>query len=261
MISATIIADSISLDSKRLTTLEVTFHRFILAEFNTYRKFSRNAASSRAIPLQRRIDEVVTNPALPVKWGKNQPGMVASEDLDEESEYEARMTWLEAADAAADYARCLSMLGLHKQVAARVLEPFLWHTSVVSSTDYQNMFKQRIHPDAQPEFQALAVKMKEAYDASEPVTLSYGEWHLPYVSDEEKSEFDLDQQKQLSVARVAKTSYLNQGKVDIDKDFALYDRLINSEPIHYSPLEHIATPRASVTQGNFDGWLQLRHDL
>lgn len=259
-ISATIIKDSIN-RGNRLTTIECTFHRFILPEVNTYRMWSRNAASSRAIPLKRRIEEVRTDPAIPVQWGKNQRGMVAEHNLSSETSSECFYTWIEASAAAADYAEILASLNLHKQTASRILEPFLWHTSVISSTDFSNCFNQRIHPDAQPEFKELAEAMKEAVDGSEPEILSENEWHLPYVDEDEKESVSLDQQKKISVARVARSSYLNQDKKDVEADIYLYDRLLSANPPHLSPFEMVATPvvAGEMPAGNYQGWHQLRH--
>jgi hypothetical protein len=259
-IKATVIEDSKS-GNNRLITLECTFHRFILPEVNTYRMWSRNAASSRAVPLKRRIEEVRSNPAMPVEWGENQRGMVAENQLDKHTSFECFSAWKKASLAAADYAEHLGSLKLHKQVASRVLEPFLWHTSVISATDFTNCFTQRIHPDAQPEFRELALAMKEAISSSEPKLVSHGEWHLPYVTDDERGIYHLDILKKISVARVARSSYLNQDKKDIEADLALYDRLISADPPHLSPFEMIATPASPSEQtlGNFDGWHQLRH--
>jgi len=262
VISVKIIADSISLQGDRLTTMECTFHRFILPEVNTYRMWSRNAASSRAIPLKRRIEEVRSNPAIPVHWGKNQRGMVAELILDEADEIEARNKWIEAANHAADIAEHFDNLKLHKQVAARILEPFVWHTSVIASTDFDNCFNQRIHADAQPEFQVLAIEMKKALDNSKPEEIGYNEWHLPYVTPAEQI-LTLETKKKISVARVARSSYLNQNKSDIDSDIALYERLVSADPPHLSPFEMVATPalgKGSIP-GNFNGWHQLRHAI
>ena len=93
---AKIICDSISPDGIRLTTMEVKMHRFILAEMNTHRIFSRNSASSRAIPVKKMLERVKTDPAMPVFWGKNQSGMGASEELSPLEKEEAIKQWLEA---------------------------------------------------------------------------------------------------------------------------------------------------------------------
>lgn len=258
-IKAKIIADSINEYGQRLTSIECTFHRFILPEFNTYRKWSRNAQSSRAIPISKRIAEVRENPALPVLWGKNQKGMIASEILHPHEEFDARATWLGSAHAAADYAQILADLKLHKQTASRILEPYLWHTSVVTSTDWDNMFNQRIHEDAQPEFKVLAEHMYDALWNSEPQFIPSYKWHLPYISDYEKKKYEDVTLRQASVARVARTSYGKKDEWDIEEDVSLFKRLVLSEPIHYSPLEHIARPIEGECLGNFDGWQQLRH--
>jgi len=257
-ISAKIIADSISPAGSRLVTMECTFHRFILPEVNTYRMWSRNAASSRAIPLKRRIQEVRENPAIPIYWGLNKRGMVAEEELAPDASSNAIATWMEAALAASDYAEILLNLNLHKQTASRILEPFLWHTSVISSTDFSNCFEQRIHPDAQPEFRALAVEMNKALEDSTPTQIAYGEWHLPYLSEEDKN-LSVDDQRKVCVARVARSSYLNQDKIDVQADMLLYERLISANPPHLSPFEMIATPAYSLPLGNFYGWHQMRH--
>jgi hypothetical protein len=61
--STKILADSISPDGVRLTTLEVVMPRIVLAEFNTHRMLSRNSASSRAIPIEKMIRMVIPNEA------------------------------------------------------------------------------------------------------------------------------------------------------------------------------------------------------
>lgn len=259
-IDAKVISDRVSPTGSRLISVEARFHRFILPEVNTYKMISKNSASSRAVSTQKRINEVQENPAIPVHWGKNQVGMVASEELSGVEINTAKEIWLLASRNAADEAQKLVDLGVHKQIASRILEPFLYHTSLLTSTDFTNMFNQRIHPDAQPEFRALAIKIKEAIDASEPIPIDYGEWTLPYIREEEEY-IDVELLKKISVARVARTSYGNQGKAEIEKDLELYDRLYSAEPPHYAPMEAIATPLKPGEKklGNFKGYRQLRH--
>jgi thymidylate synthase ThyX len=283
-VSAKIIADSISDVNSfetRLTTMEVTMHRFVLAEFNTHRKFSRNSASSRAIPIEKRIKQVVEDPAMPLQWGSNRPGMQAGAELDDTIQISCVAEWLTARDEAVTAADRLSRLGLHKQVANRLLEPFLWHTAIVSSTEWDNFFKQRDSPLAQPEIKELAVHMKEALAGSEPVVRSpYADrngWHLPYVSDDEREAWwvlDESYAKKVSVARCARVSYLTQDGIrDSSKDVEMYNRLYEADPPHMSPFEHVAIsePRIGFGSaaywtgatmrrqcGNFDHWLQLR---
>ena len=83
MISAKIIADSKCPRGHRLTTFIVTFPRIVLAEFNTHRMFSRNSASSRAIPFKRMVKMLEENPFIPIAWQKDHKGMQGVEYLDE----------------------------------------------------------------------------------------------------------------------------------------------------------------------------------
>ena len=270
MITATIIGDWISTRDDRLTVVEWNFPRYILPEVNTYRQFSRSAMSSRAMPLldiplkngevkPGRITKIREDPWIPIHWGKNQAGMVAEEEVSLEEQIEAESVWREAANAAADYATYLAKMKIHKQVASRVIEPFSMHLHVVASTDWGNMFRQRIHKDAAPEFQALGQAHKDALDASTPKLLQDGEWALPYIRDDEEY-MDVEILKKLSVSRVAKSSYGNAGKADIEADLQLFERLYWANPMHSAPFEMVATPTGDVdTLGNFRGFKQLRH--
>lgn len=262
-ISARVITDSVSPHGDRLTTMECTFHRFILSEFNTHRAFSRNSASSRAIPVSKIIEQVLNKPAIPIKFPHEQSGMSGGGEVN--LAYKARQRWVGASIQAVESAMHLVDLKVHKSVVNRLLEPFMWHTVVVTSTDYQNFFVQRINEGAQPEMMALAEKMQEALGASAPHPIDYGGWHLPYVLDEELP-LEVHEAQALAVARVAGVSYNRLGKTrEIQKDLGLYQRLRTASPPHWSPFEHVATPSEllmpGATQGNFDGWQQLRHIL
>ena len=81
---ARIIADSMGPNGARVTTFELTMPRIVLAEHNTHRMYSRNAASSRAIPVEKMLTPIEEAPMLPVWWGKNQSGMQAREVLSDE---------------------------------------------------------------------------------------------------------------------------------------------------------------------------------
>lgn len=261
-ITTKVIADSISPMGDRLTTMECTFHRFILAEFNTHRVFSRNSASSRAIPVHKIIDQVLNNPAIPVKFPREQPGMSGGEEVN--MSYKAKQRWVSAATWAAECAMKLVELKVHKSVVNRLLEPFMWHTVVVSATEWENFFNQRISEGAQPEIVDLAEKMREALRASVPQRQDNGGWHLPYVTDEDKELLGVEDQKVVSVARVAGVSYNRLGTIrELQKDFALYERLRTANPPHWSPFEHVATPvhPNMVNTANFTGWQQLRQIL
>lgn len=276
MTEAKVIADSISEAGKRITTMQIKFHRFILPEFNTHRVFSRNFSSSRAIPTSKLIEQVRNDPATPVHWGKNQPGMQAAEELSGTDLELAKHEWRIAAHIAGDTAENMARLGVHKQLINRLLEPFLWSTGIVTSTEWDNFFELRAHEDAQPEIHELAIKMRDARNNSIPQLLKEGEWHLPYISDNEKNDqfFKIEANRfmlqKISAARCCRVSYLKHdgSAPDINDDLALFQRLAGSVPQHMSPLEHQATPDVFCKQGgwahigyhgNLRGWIQFRH--
>lgn len=263
MIEAKVIEDSISATGKRITTLQIKFHRFILPEFNTHRVFSRNFSSSRAIPTAKLIEQVRNDPAMPVHWGKNQPGMQAAVELDQESTDKAKMSWNAAAIEASRRALELSTIGAHKQIVNRIIEPYLWAHGVVTSTEWDNWFDLRAHEDAQPEIHELALRMKEAMDGSTPNKLVQGEWHLPYLSNEERIKYGTQLGRQISAARCCRVSYLKHDGTapNVDEDLALFERLAGAVPLHASPLEHQATPATILNANgcnNFRGWIQHR---
>lgn len=268
--SAKVIADSLSPSGNRLTTMEIVMHRFVLAEFNTHRMFSRNSASSRAIPVHKQLEKVTNDPAYPVVWPSEQPGMQGGESLDRATVIKAHDVWDRARDEAVYAAQHLTQLGVHKSVTNRLLEPFMWHTAIVSSTEWDNFWVQRCSPLAQPEIHATADAMRAAYDASTPISVGLGEWHLPYIQVGEV--FDsTDEAKAISAARCARVSYLtHDGQRDLKADLVLFERLTMATPPHASPLEHVATPYehnyktdpdSEPLPGNFRGWRQLRHEV
>ncbi len=238
---AKIITDSIYRNGPRLTTFEVCFHRFVLAEANTHRVFSRNSASSRAIPLRKQLEKVENDPAQPVIWASEQRGMQGGDEIDAPGY--ATTAWEKAAWQAAQSAAALGGLGVHKSIANRLLEPFLMHTAVITATAYDNFFMLRCDPLAQPEIRLVAEMMKAAYDESVPVELEMGQWHLPYLREGEEQEILTEgfDPRHISSARCARTSYETQAGVrDLNEDVRLYGNLtING---HASPLEHVATP-------------------
>lgn len=260
-ISATIIADSISRAETRITTFELEYPRFIHAEFMTHRMFSRNAASSRAIPVNRAVELIKENTAMPIHWGKNQPGMSAKEECDtllsddeEFSGYTREEWWNEARNTAIARAQEYSRKGYHKQIVNRLLEPFSHIKVVCTATDYDNFFWLRNHPDAQPEIAELARVMLEARNASQPVLLEQGEWHVPYVNfdvisrghflnneDGSQQWLTLEDALAVSASCCAQVSYR---KLDdsLEKARDIYKRLVDSKPVHASPFEHQATP-------------------
>jgi thymidylate synthase ThyX len=269
-----VIADSVAhrADGKRITTFQLRYWRAIHAEFMTHRVLSRNASSSRAIPVAKMIEQVRNDPAGPIHWGKNQPGMQAHAQLTGDELTGAQAYWREAAERAADYADALTKIGTHKQVANRILEPFQYISVICTATEWDNFFALRVHPDAQPEIQDLAATMQKAMAQSKPVirTGSWSDpdaWHLPYVLDHERKLYRLDVLQALSTARNARVSYLTHDGAEPspEKDLELYERLVGAEPLHASPTEHIAAPLSqghrTGGQKNFVGWHQYRSDV
>lgn len=261
-----IIVDSISARGDRLVTFEVTYPRMVLAEFNTHRLFSRNSASSRAIPVQDQINRLLNDPFIPIHWGKNQKGMQANEELSDLAQVQATETWLIARDHAIASAKALMELGVHKQITNRLLEPFMWHTVIVTATDWSNYFHLRDHEMAQPEIRRIASMMKSAFESSKPFLLSPTEWHLPYAQPGELEELGVEKLVKLCSARCARVSYLtHDGKRDIEADFTLYNRLLDGG--HMSPFEHAARPMTDAEYalnerlGNFKGWVQHRKEI
>ena len=283
--SVEVIADSVPAgklfqSTPRLTTLAITLPRIVLAELNTHRMFSRNSASSRAIPIQRMIDKVVQDPFIPFYWGANQKGMQAHVEIDAASRQQAERQWLLARDAAVEQALKLSSLGVHKQLANRLLEPWLYTTVLVTATDWENFFTLRCHPDAQPELRKAAEMMRDAMAASVPHPLGFCEWHKPYARPDDADGWeatvmtdvvtDAVQWQQLPmqpvdyaqlllcVARCARVSYGTSASLrDRTDDVALAKRLAVSG--HWSPFEHVATPMVRPEySANFFGWVQLR---
>lgn len=321
--SARILADSVSPAGVRLTTIEATFPRMILAEVNTHRILSKNSASSRAIPVARQIRKILDFPFVPSKIGTDKAGMQASRFLEAEDLIAAQALVINKRDRALvgaledlvgpeyvreafginlsdilmngfdesrgdldvlndilayhafhakaertdpNYVLPDGFLNLHKQTLNRYLEPFMWHTAVISGTDWGNFFALRISEHAQPEIDLIARLIKDAMNASVPVELVSGEWHLPFVTDEEKAqinETNIEDWKMISSGRTARVSYeTHAGVRDLEKDINLSSGLI--EDGHMSPFEHIATPVEETEErdlGNFRGWLQMRKEV
>lgn len=290
-ISAVIVADSIS-QGKRITTFELEYPRFIHSELMTHRVFSRNAMSSRAVPIEKMIEQVRTSPATPVHWGLNMPGMQAKEEARGFTKQQSIGRWKWAAEQAAECADALNCAGIHKQVVNRLLEPFQTMKTVLTSTEFENFYWLRNHEDAQPEIKKLAEEMLKDQEQSVPVELEPGEWHTPYYGNGSwKEGFDYDYQGvrleealAISASCCAQVSYR---KLDdsLEKALNVYKRLVESEPVHASPFEHQATPMKIVNcdyftdaiwealgqegathmdkdqniwSGNFAGWIQHR---
>lgn len=290
MYQAKILLDSVNPAGHRLTTWELTYPRFVHAELMTHRVFSRNSASSRAIPSEKLIQRILDDPAMPVFWGKNQPGMQANEEISDTPVHLSfnagfgpspqdcvKSLWIEARDKMIKICKEMQKFELHKQIANRILEPWMYITVILSATTFDNWFNLRCHKDAQPEIKHLADMMKVEYEKNIPVNVDFGDWHLPLIMQEDFSfakqvlantfkkfdskhhtHFATELLKKVSVGRCARVSYLtHDGKRDLQADIDLHDRLVTSG--HWSPFEHVAMAAENGERyGNFKGWIQYR---
>jgi hypothetical protein len=274
--SAKVILDSINEAGNRLSTIEAVLPLPVWNEVLTHRALSRNAASSRAIPVEKQIQRVIDDPFIPVYWGKNQRGMQAAEELSPDEREHARQKWLDGRDAAAIVADELLAMGVHKQLASRVLAPYAWITALISATEWDNFLglrqdwaipsgvtdvREMFNPafPAQPELQVAAYMIREALLASTPQFLEQGAWHLPLVSAEDYEGFNTSALRKISIGRAARISYLtHDGKRDRIADIDLHDKLETDH--HLSPFEHVAYADAWIERsGNFTGgWVQYR---
>lgn len=264
-ITARVLADSISHEGHRMTTMEIEYPRFILAELNTHRMLSKNSASSRAIPVKAMHDQINQSPAEPVFWGKNQAGMQAKEELTGTNYTDAKFIWDRARQDALHWAWALAdRVGLHKQIANRITEPWMTMKTVISGTEWKNFWWLRAHADAQPEIHELATKMQQAYDASTPQLLNPGEWHVPYVntyrslinnellySDSKGDDITAQEACIISASCCAQVSY-RKNDDSFEKAEKIFKQLIESQPCHASPVEHQATPMDLPTYANYE---------
>jgi len=229
----------------RITTMLVGLPRSVWSEFMTHRVFSRNAQSSRAIPVKRVYEAVTLNPYVPTHWGKNQRGMQAFEEIDKDLQQEAKQIWLSARDNAVEAAKALDALGIHKQVTNRLLEPYQWHMGLVTSTMWNNFLTLRNHRDAEPNIQELAQRIQEELDNNTPVNRSF---HLPFtdIFDQELVREYRNEFAMLSAAKCARLSYLTyDGQQSWEDDLKLAKKLLTS-PLHASTIEHQAVTNSSL---------------
>ena len=289
-IVARVLNKSMNDDGVEIISFELEYPRFIHSELMTHRALSKNAASSRAIPIAKTLEAVRNNPAMPVQWGKNKAGMQADGEIDDPEM--AKWQWLTAANAAADRAVVMEDLGLHKQIVNRILEPFVFMKTVITGTEWENFFFLRDHPDADPTIAELARCMRIAAQNTPATILHPGEWHFAYVETDigfdratysiDGEEISLEDAKKIDAACCAQVSF-RKLDTSIEKALQIYERLAGSTPIHASPFEHAATPmekkswfnhpnivetwedgithadrQGNLWSGNFKGWIQHR---
>lgn len=261
-----IVADSISPTGDRVTTMIVKLWRPLTAQFNTHRMFSRNSASSRAIPVKKMVNR---EPMFPMSWPAEKPGMQGGNELEYSDRLEAQAMWetayrtIERMVSRYVEEHPDSSTRLHKSYLNRLLEPFQEQEILVTATEWDNFFdlrSSRLNTDTQYEFRVVADEMLTALEESVPVEVGYDGDHLPLCEDREelvKAGFD---PAKVSVGRCARISYLTHlGERDPADDERLHDQL--REAGHASPFEHVCTPMvpSGVQRGNLIGWTQYRH--
>jgi hypothetical protein len=256
-------------NGKILWTLECRYWRPIHAEWLTHRVFARNSGSSRAIPFMKQVKKVLAEKPGPRWWGASQKGMQAKEEIKGWRRTLAPIWW-----SWSRYTACANawfghkVLGLHKSIPNRVIEPFSNITIIVSATEWDNFFELRDHSDALPEFQDLArairTVMKDYKDRGLIQHLKAGEWHLPYLLPHEISSPNLSliNKIKMSTARCSRVSYenLDATEATLKKEIQQHDSLVGSVPRHSSPAEHpcMAGPSASISSGPLQGFIQYR---
>jgi len=278
MTDVKIICDSKNEFGQRCISAICTFPRYLLAEINTHRMLSRNSASSRAIRFERMVESVQKNPFIPKKWQRDHTGMQGTEYFTQEEINIKNLVhhWLSARDNAIAEATRLNKLGVTKQLCNRYLEPFMYHTALITATELENFFALRAEDMAEVHLQELAYKYLDACNASEPKLLKAGEWHIPFGDqfDNEQlisiahyqltkfkpdfapSVHDLqpvldDLQVKLATVRCARISYVTPGseqKINYTADLELHDRLASSG--HWSAFEHCTR---AMSQTDFEG--------
>jgi hypothetical protein len=262
-----IIADSICagkvLKRQRIITVKLTYWRAIHAEMMTYRMWSRNCSSSRAIPVSKTLEKIQEQDILPIHFGKAQKGMSASREVEPGIKKKAIEIIHDLKFKTAQAAEELLNLGLHKQVVNRYLEPFSTITMLVSSTDWTNFFQQRISDQAQPEIRSLAEEMLDKFSSHEPKRLSPGEYHLPFVKPELDGNYGLKDKIIDSVARCARVSYLNfDGTNSFAENKRLFQKLYDANPKHFTPFEHVCVAKGDgIAYANFTGFMSYRYAI
>lgn len=251
MYKVKIILDSINARGHRLTSFLLTYPLNVHAELMTHRIFSRNAASARAVPIQKFIEAVENDPVLPVVWRENQKGMEAAGNLPEHIKNYAAQEILTLRRSAINTVKILQGCNLHKSWVNRYLQPWMWITTLVTSCDYGNWFSLRADSGAQPEIMVPAFWMLREYSQSKPKELNYEEWHIPGINPDEVS-LPIKDRLAIATARAARTSYTK-----FEEPISLTDALrIEAGLImggHWSPFEHCAQAISEDFEGIWKG--------
>lgn len=255
-----VILASVNPWAEKIATIVARYPRFIHSELMTHKDPSRNASSSRAIPFKTMLRITRKEMAAPLFWGANQPGMQAQEELTGFARWAAVFLWHLTGHIVLSMAWLMSFTKVHKQIINRMIEPWTYINVQITCTNW-SWLDLRMDPAAQPEFQVLARSIQEALDNAFYQPLKVGEWHLPWVQNQQDEQgLPLSDKKLISSARSARLSYTPIGEVkrNFIKDLKLATGLL--EQYHLSPFEHQATPKKG-RHANFTGWLNQRTEL
>ena len=274
-----VILASAASNCPNLYTIRMRYPRVIHGEIMTHRVFSRNARSSRAVPVLTMLEEVRKTPYVPWHWGKNQKGMQAFEENNTpvvfgngednfiQGYYTREEAWLKACNNAVNIAEAFMEADYHKQNPNRLLEPFSWIDTLITATQWDNFLWLRQHHAAEPHLQDLANLVAKAIAEAEIQNLTTNDWHLPYITEHEIEIYHNSILLRLSAARCARISYKPfNGDSTIEAELNRYNSLMADDRVHASPLEHQGKPdykdKHGYTlphyHGNFTGWIQQR---
>lgn len=251
-----IVEHTVSQLGNDIVTFEIRLPKQYVAEFNTHKnEIERNSASSRAVPITTVINRVKDDPAIPFEWRYNAKGMQGGNFMSMEDSKEGDKIWLEARDAMIGYVEKLQAINADKQRVNRLLEPWMWTIIVCTMTGsggigVPNFFGLRDSEQAQPEFRIIAHEMHELYHYSLP---NLAEWHLPYVTQEERKELDVFDCALISSTRCGRVTYYKQGETktfseEIERAYSFFNQR------HFSPLRHACRAGEDEWYGNFFGW-------
>lgn len=280
MFAEVVLASRHPVTKRVVYTLHLRYPRIVHGEMMTHRVFNRNARSSRAVPVETMLNEIRNNPFVPWHWTKNQSGMqgvvgwdakvllkgAAAQFVDADTPVAREAAWLYGRDMMADLAESFTDAKYHKQVANRLIESFTWMDLLVTATDWKNFLHLRDHPDAEPHIRDLAVLVGKALQNAKVDDLEPGEWHLPYISNNDLFEImemvrsetslkgdaldaeTLNRAKKISAARCARISYKPfDGDSSYERELKRFDLLVGNDAVHASPLEHQCCPDQIVT--------------
>lgn len=239
----------------RLTTIHATYPQFIHQQILTHRMFSRNSSSLRAISFDRATDEFEL--VYPT-WTEEKKGMQGPLVEDFKTKLMANCIVDEMYNFVSSRCARLEELGIHHQDINNYLRPFQNIHTVITATDWDNFFNQRLHESTKPDMQKLAQLIKDALEDRKPGIITK---HVPLIEDIDlyTTKFNFDQLCLISAARLARISYFKWTD-DPNKDLELAKKLIEQK--HPSPFEHIAFAQQDAQYyANFKSWKQLRHTL